>query len=49
MGERAVPEIHGDPRDVEFFELMDRHFPRAFISVMRRLPAEPRCRLCQAP
>lgn len=34
---------------MEFFELMDRHYPRAFIGLMRRLPGEPRCRLCQAP
>lgn len=32
-----------------FFELMNRHLPRVFIAVMRRLPSEPRCRLCQAP
>jgi adenylate cyclase len=49
MGERAVPEIGGDARDVEFFEQMERHLPRAFIGLMRRLPSEPRCRLCQAP
>src|SRR5690348_4854937 len=28
---------------------MVRHLPRAFMRVMRRLPAEPRCRLCNAP
>ena len=40
----------GDPADVAFFdELIDRHLPRAFIGVMRRLPSEPRCRLCHAP
>jgi adenylate cyclase len=49
MGERAVPEIRGDARDVKFFTLMDRHLPRAFIWLMRRLPSDPRCRLCQAP
>jgi adenylate cyclase len=49
MGERAVPEPRGDARDVKFFELMDRHLPRAFIWLMRRLPSDPRCRLCQAP
>jgi adenylate cyclase len=43
------PELHGDSADVEFFELMDHHLPRAFIAVMRRLPSEPRCRLCRAP
>jgi adenylate cyclase len=49
VGERATPEVRGDEKDVEFFELMDRHLPRRFIWVMRRLPSEPRCRLCQAP
>src|SRR4051794_41852831 len=36
-------------RDLEFFELMSRHMPRMFVSVMRHLPAEPRCQLCRAP
>jgi adenylate cyclase len=45
----ADPEITGDPSDVKFFELMDRHLPRTFIRVMRHLPSDPRCRLCQAP
>jgi adenylate cyclase len=45
-----VQELKGDPVDVAFFDqLMVRHLPRAFIRVMRRLPAEPRCRLCNAP
>jgi adenylate cyclase len=35
--------------DLEFFELMNRHMPRMFVSLMRRLPSEPRCRLCRAP
>jgi adenylate cyclase len=35
--------------DVEFFELMSRHMPRMFVSLMRHLPSEPRCRLCRAP
>jgi adenylate cyclase len=35
--------------DLEFFELMSRHMPRMFVSVMRHLPSEPRCRLCRAP
>ena len=30
-------------------ERMSHHMPRAFIAVMSRLPAEPRCRLCRAP
>src|SRR5215472_15732110 len=28
---------------------MARHLPRAFMRVMRLLPSEPRCRLCNAP
>jgi adenylate cyclase len=36
-------------QDLEFFELMNRHMPRMFVSVMRHLPSEPRCRLCRAP
>jgi adenylate cyclase len=42
-------EIHTDPKDVEFFALMEHHMPRGFIWLMRHLPAEPRCRLCRAP
>jgi adenylate cyclase len=38
-----------DKQDLEFFELMNRHMPRMFVSVMRHLPSEPRCRLCRAP
>lgn len=50
MGKTARQSMTGDPADVAFFEqLMDRHLPRVFISVMRRLPSEPRCRLCHAP
>jgi adenylate cyclase len=50
VAERAVQEVKGDPVDVAFFDqLMVRHLPRAFTRVMRRLPAEPRCRLCNAP
>jgi adenylate cyclase len=41
--------MRGDASDVAFFELMNRHLPRAFSAVMRRLPGEPRCRLCRAP
>src|SRR5581483_8798291 len=41
--------MRGQPEDVKFFELMDRHMPRAFLALMRRLPSEPRCRLCNAP
>src|SRR3954447_6357289 len=40
------PEIEGDAL---FFERMNRHLPRTFRWVMRRLPADPRCRLCKAP
>jgi adenylate cyclase len=39
----------GDPADVAFFERMDNHMPRMFVAVMRRLPSEPRCRMCRAP
>src|SRR5918997_851217 len=49
MAKSQAPETYGDPSDVEFFELMDRHLPRAFIRVMRHLPSDPRCRLCKAP
>lgn len=49
MGTPPEGEMQGDPRDQKFFDLMDRHLPRTFISVMRHLPSEPRCRLCKAP
>jgi adenylate cyclase len=50
VAKRAVQDLKGDPVDVAFFDqLMVRHLPRAFMRVMRRLPAEPRCRLCNAP
>src|SRR4051794_9618566 len=49
MGKRRTPAPDGNPRDVKFFELMDRHLPRTFRWTMRHLPSEPRCRLCKAP
>jgi adenylate cyclase len=42
-------QMQGDAADLRFFELMERHLPRMFIACMRRLPSEPRCRLCRAP
>jgi adenylate cyclase len=49
MGHEHKVELRGAPEDVLFFEMMERHLPRTFIAVMRRLPSEPRCQLCQAP
>lgn len=49
MKEHGAAELRGDPADVDFFERMDRHVPRGFLRVMRHLPSEPRCRLCNAP
>src|SRR3954447_19237396 len=49
MATAPAPKIEGDPNDLKFFELMDRHLPRGFIRVMRHVPADPRCRLCRAP
>jgi adenylate cyclase len=49
MGTPPAVEPDGSAGDMKFFELMDRHLPRTFSWVMRRLPAEPRCRLCKAP
>jgi adenylate cyclase len=42
-------EVRGDAADVDFFRLMERHLPRTFMRVMRHLPSDPRCRLCNAP
>lgn len=42
-------ELGGDPDAAAFFKRMTHHMPRAFIAVMSRLPADPRCRLCRAP
>jgi adenylate cyclase len=42
-------ELRGDADATAFFERMSHHMPRAFIAVMSRLPADPRCRLCRAP
>jgi adenylate cyclase len=41
--------MRGESADVAFFERMNGHLPRAFIAVMKRMPTEPRCRLCHAP
>jgi adenylate cyclase len=49
IAKRVKPELKGEPGDVEFFELMNSHLPRTFVRVMRRLPSDPRCRLCRAP
>jgi adenylate cyclase len=46
---KELPEIQGEPGDVAFFELMNSHLPRNFARVMKRLPSDPRCRLCNAP
>jgi adenylate cyclase len=43
------PELRGEPEDVAFFDLMNSHGPQAFARVMKRLPSDPRCRLCNAP
>jgi adenylate cyclase len=42
-------EPQGAAADVDFFKLMERHLPRAFMRVMRHMPRDPRCRLCGAP
>ena len=49
MGRKHQLEMRGESEDVAFFELMNSHLPRAFSAVMRRLPSDPRCRLCHAP
>ncbi len=49
MGRKQPAEMRGESGDVAFFQLMNSHLPRAFSTVMRRLPSEPRCRLCRAP
>ena len=45
----ASRDLRGDADDVDFFKVMERHMPRGFTRLMRRLPSEPRCRLCRAP
>src|SRR3954468_14837225 len=42
-------DLQGDAQDMAFFERMNGHLPRTFLALMRRLPSEPRCRLCRAP
>ena len=42
-------DLQGDVEDMAFFERMNGHLPRTFLALMRRLPSEPRCRLCRAP
>jgi adenylate cyclase len=50
MRKGPAQHLKGEPLDVAFFdELINGHMPRAFIRVMRRLPSDPRCRLCHAP
>jgi adenylate cyclase len=50
MRARPGQDMSGDPDDVAFFEtLINGHLPRTFIQVMRRMPSDPRCRLCHAP
>jgi adenylate cyclase len=50
MAGRRAQSLTGEPNDVAFFdELISSHRARAFLRVMRRLPSEPRCRLCHAP
>ena len=50
MGSEPDLDFAGDSLDVAFFErLKSSHLPRTFTRVMRRLPSDPRCRLCHAP
>jgi adenylate cyclase len=49
MASKSGPELQGAAQDMAFFERMSGHLPRTFLAVMRRLPSEPRCRLCRAP
>jgi hypothetical protein len=49
MGRKKPVQMRGDPSDVAFFELMESHLPRAFSTIVRRLPSGPWCRLCRAP
>jgi adenylate cyclase len=50
VARRRAQLVTGEPADVAFFEdLMAGHLPRLFAGVMRRLPSDPRCRLCKAP
>src|SRR3954451_719536 len=49
MARPPAPERDAVAPDVQFFDRMERHLPRAFIWSMRHLPSEPRCRLCKAP
>ena len=49
MASRGAADVRGDEKDLEFFQMMERHLPRMFVRVMRHLPRDPRCRLCQAP
>ncbi len=39
----------GNAGDVEFFRMLESHRVRSFIGLMRRLPGDPRCVICQAP
>jgi adenylate cyclase len=41
--------MEGDPRGLAFFDLMETHRVRNWVRLMRRLPADPRCRICRAP
>lgn len=49
MGRKEPLEIRGESADLMFYERMNSHLRRAFSAVMRRLPSEPRCRLCHVP
>jgi adenylate cyclase len=49
MGGTSGLNPRAESEDTAFFERLDGHLPRTFIAVMRRLPSEPRCRLCRAP
>src|SRR5438552_17989056 len=46
---KELPEMRGEQEDVAFFELMNSPLPRNCARLMRRLPPDPRCRLCHAP
>jgi len=39
----------GGTGDADFFESLESHRGRLFLRLMRRLPTDPRCAVCQAP
>jgi adenylate cyclase len=49
MAITGMDQLKQAARDEAFFHMLESHRVRSFVWLMRHLPSEPRCAICQAP